>query len=135
MSPSTITQGQPLLIAGPLWSLDGFVDGWIELDGSRVHRMGTGLPPRTADHEGWVVPLWVDGHTHLGDRGLRGHQAVATATLAELVAPTSGLKHHHLATTPRPALIEQASQFLIEAKAGGTGAVWDFREMGTEGQQ
>ncbi len=132
-SDSPLAEGT--LLSGALWSLDGFIEGWIEIASGKVGAVGFGVPPRSPDHEGWIVPPWVDGHTHLGDRGLRGSPQAERADLATLVAPPNGVKHRYLTTTPRSDLVEQAARFLSECCAGGTGWIWDFRESALQGQQ
>ncbi|NED95624.1 N-acetylglucosamine-6-phosphate deacetylase [Phytoactinopolyspora alkaliphila] len=58
------------LIAGAsIVTLDGVVDdGWLEVTDERIASIGAGTPPRPADRQvsGWLVPGFVDLHTHGG---------------------------------------------------------------------
>ncbi len=52
---------------------DGVVeDGWLEVDGGRIAALGSGAPPRPAGRDlggRWLVPGFVDMHTHGGGGG------------------------------------------------------------------
>ncbi|NDL58196.1 N-acetylglucosamine-6-phosphate deacetylase [Phytoactinopolyspora mesophila] len=43
-------------------------DGWIKIDGARIAAVGSGTPPSPPDHTvgGWIVPGFVDIHSHGG---------------------------------------------------------------------
>lgn len=60
------------LIAGALVTPDGVVDdGWLQVEDSTIAAVGSGTPPRPADRttDGWIVPGFVDIHSHGGGGG------------------------------------------------------------------
>lgn len=58
-----------VIAGGALVTPDGVVDnGWLQVDDGRIAALGSGQPPRPADHtvSGWIVPGFVDIHSHGG---------------------------------------------------------------------
>ncbi|WP_166347027.1 N-acetylglucosamine-6-phosphate deacetylase [Phytoactinopolyspora limicola] len=58
-----------LIVGSRVATPDGVVDGgWIRVDGTRIAAIGSGPPPHPADRvvDGWIVPGFVDIHSHGG---------------------------------------------------------------------
>ncbi len=61
-----------VISGGRIVTPDGVMsEGWLEIDGRTIARLGTGEPPEPPDRDiggAWVVPGFVDIHVHGGDR-------------------------------------------------------------------
>jgi N-acetylglucosamine-6-phosphate deacetylase len=58
-----------VIAGGTLVTPDDLIEnGWIQIDDGRITALGSGTPPRPAEHSvsGWIVPGFVDIHSHGG---------------------------------------------------------------------
>lgn len=110
---------------------DEVVDVWISLEAGRIQSWGEGLDAE-ADAEGWIVPRFVNAHTHVADAFLRDREK--PTTVAALVGP-GGWKHQQLANADLEA--QEDGVFALTDQMGRTGTSHfvDFREGGVEGVQ
>lgn len=83
-----------------------------------------------ADIEGLIVPPFLDGHSHIGDRALRGR--ISTDFWAIHRHP-DGLKHAYLRGAAQEEHIDQIRAVLVEMVSNGIAGTLDFREGGEEG--
>lgn len=83
--------------------------GWIEVVGAAVRQVGSGAPPRPADHDlGTVVPGFVDTHIH-GGGGADFSEATPAATAAAV-----DLHRRHGTTTLVASLVSAGPADLLE---------------------
>ena len=121
-------------VAGRLWQTDGsFREGWLLHDGKIIVDSGEGRAPQPPVSVGDIIPAFVDAHTHVGDRALRGAVDLQGRSLAEVVAPPDGLKHRLLRETPGDRLLLGMRDALAELASGGAAWCADFREQGVPG--
>jgi len=85
----------------------------------------------TVDASQWIVPAFVNAHTHIGDSIAK--EAGGGLTLEELVAPPDGLKHRLLREASREELVAAMERTISFMKRAGTAAFVEFREGGVEG--
>ncbi|MGB4627836.1 MAG: N-acetylglucosamine-6-phosphate deacetylase [Propionicimonas sp.] len=79
-----------------LADVDDFAPGWVQVTGGRIVAAGSGEPPSPPDEviDGWLIPGYVDPHSHGGggasfvtddpadvDTVLSAHRAVGTTTM------------------------------------------------------
>lgn len=107
---------------------DEVVDVWVELDGAKVVDWGEGKAE--SELEGWIVPPFVNAHTHVADSFLLERQK--PATVAELVGP-GGWKHQQLALASEDELEDGIFSRTDEMGKVGTSHFIDFREGGLAG--
>jgi cytosine/adenosine deaminase-related metal-dependent hydrolase len=106
--------------------------GYICWDDGIVTEVGAGSPPIEPDAKGIIVPLFINGHVHIGDSCFHG-KVDPSLGLHRIVVPPHGLKHRLLANTPKDELIHGIRQSLGTMAATGTGSFLDFREGGLKG--
>ncbi|QGA82960.1 amidohydrolase family protein [Halomicrobium sp. LC1Hm] len=85
----------------------------------------------TVDPSSWILPAFVNAHTHIGDSIAK--EAGGGLTLEELVAPPDGLKHRLLRQASREALVDAMSRTISFMQRAGTAAFVEFREGGVDG--
>jgi cytosine/adenosine deaminase-related metal-dependent hydrolase len=90
------------------------------------------IEPSATDSQDVIVPAFVNAHTHLGD-SIAKEAGDASMSLAELVAPPTGLKHQLLREADRDELVTGMRSTLQYMAAGGTAACIEFREGGVAG--
>jgi len=117
--------------SGKVWNGEGFSDGYVIVENGRVIETGDGSPADSV-HVGYVMPGLTDGHTHLGDAGLRLDRRYG---LEELVAPPDGLKHRYLRDTPPETIEREMGRYAAELKRSGVSRIVDFREGGVPGAE
>ena len=119
-----------VVLAGEVWNGDSFEEGYVVLDDGIVAEFAYGPCPHVPTVRGCIMPGIVDGHTHLGDSGLRLDRRYG---LEELVAPPDGLKHRYLRETPKGRLFDDMRSYHSRLVKSGVSRVIDFREGGVEG--
>jgi cytosine/adenosine deaminase-related metal-dependent hydrolase len=107
---------------------DDVVDVWVELADGKVVDWGEGK--EDADLEGWIIPPFVNAHTHVADSFLLDERK--PATVAELVGP-GGWKHQQLAKASSDDIEDGIFARTDEMGKVGTAHFIDFREGGIEG--
>jgi len=85
----------------------------------------------TVDASQWVLPAFVNAHTHIGDSIAK--EAGGGLTLEELVAPPDGLKHRLLRQASREELVTAMERTIAFMERAGTAAFVEFREGGVDG--
>lgn len=96
--------------------------GWIELSGSAVRALGSGAPPRPADHDfgaATVVPGFVDTHVHGGGGASfsGGHDDVRAAVSLHRRHGTTALLASLVSEAPGD-LLEQVRSLAVDARSG-----------------
>lgn len=117
--------------AGRLLLRDGEPDGWVAVEDGVLVDMDEGDPPEAPAAAGWIVPSFVNAHTHVADAFLRDVPGKPQA-IPELVGP-GGWKHRQLAVARRPRQGRGVHRYAQEMATTGTGAFVDFRENGLSG--
>ena len=115
--------------AGRVWDGDRFVDGYAIVEGGHVVETGEGFPADSV-RIGYIMPGLTDGHTHLGDAGLRLDRRY---TVEELVAPPDGIKHRYLRETPAETVERDMAGYAASLRENGVSRIIDFREGGIAG--
>ena len=115
--------------SGRVWNGEGFIDGYVIVENGHVVETGEGHPADSV-RVGYVMPGLTDGHTHLGDAGLKLDRRYG---LEELVAPPDGLKHRYLRETPPDVIEKEIGSYASRLKASGVSRIMDFREGGVPG--
>ena len=118
------------ILSGELWNGTAFEEGYVVLEDGIVREVGYGSCPYEPSMKGCIMPGVVDGHTHLGDSGLK---LDGRYDLLELVAPPDGLKHRYLNGTPREKLVSDMGQYSSTLISNGASHLIDFREGGVDG--
>ncbi|HEU4541633.1 MAG TPA: N-acetylglucosamine-6-phosphate deacetylase [Jiangellaceae bacterium] len=102
-----------MISGGRIVTPDGILaDGWLQIDGRTIARLGSGEPPEPRDHEldgAWVVPGFVDIHVHGGGRAsyVPGDQDQAVTAAA--------LHRQHGTTTTMASLVSGTPDSLVAA--------------------
>ncbi|MFB6104525.1 MAG: amidohydrolase family protein [Halobacteriaceae archaeon] len=91
----------------------------------------TAVEEASVDTDDWILPAFVNAHTHIGDAIAK--EAGAGLSLEELVAPPDGLKHRLLAEASREELVEAMARTVAFMEQAGTSHFLEFREGGVEG--
>lgn len=115
--------------SGRVWDGEGFSEGYVIAENGRIVEVGDGSPS-DAVHVGCIMPGLTDGHTHVGDAGLKLDRRYS---LEELVAPPEGLKHRYLSSTPPGKLESDMASYAQRLVSGGVSRFLDFREGGVSG--
>ena len=106
--------------------------GYLCWEEGIITEVGKGTPPCEPEAKGLITPLFINGHTHIGDSAFSG-KIDPNLGLREIVDPPGGLKHRLLAETPEDELISGITRSLRRMAHSGTGAFLDFREGGIKG--
>ncbi len=117
--------------SGMVWNGECFAEGYAVVEDGRVTETGDGIPQGSV-RVGYVMPGLTDGHTHLGDAGLKLDRRY---TLEELVAPPDGLKHRYLRDTPVETIEECMRAYAGKLAGSGVSRIVDFREGGVAGAE
>lgn len=117
--------------SGMVWNGSGFTEGYAIVEDGRVTETGEGIPSDSV-RVGYVMPGLTDGHTHLGDAGLKLGRRYS---LEELVAPPDGLKHRYLRETPPQVVEENMRSYAGRLRENGVSRMIDFREGGVAGAE
>lgn len=102
-----------MISGGRIVTPDGILaDGWLQIDGRTIARLGSGEPPEPGDREldgAWVVPGFVDIHVHGGGRAsyVPGDQDQAVTAAA--------LHRQHGTTTTMASLVSGTADSLVAA--------------------
>lgn len=91
----------------------------------------TEIEEAAVESDAWVVPAFVNAHTHIGDSIAK--EAGEGLDLEALVAPPDGLKHRLLDEASTAELVDAMAATVRYMEAGGTGHFLEFREGGVAG--
>lgn len=119
------------VFAGRLLLRDGEPEGWVAVEDGVLVDLDEGDPPEAPEATGWIVPAFVNAHTHVADAFLRDVPGKPSA-IPELVGP-GGWKHRQLAVARRPRQARGVARYTGEMASTGTGVFLDFRENGLSG--
>ncbi len=105
-------------------------NGYIGLENGLIKEIGKGEPPKKSFCEGFILPSFINGHTHLGDYYIDVDPK--NYSLAELVGP-GGLKENELKNLSFKEKLSGFKEALKEGFNKGVTHFCDFREGGVEG--
>jgi len=121
-------------VQGKILTKDGFITGYISLEQNQgVFEVRKGVPPEKSIAKGFILPTFVNAHTHIGDSFIRKKHLELPFKVKDLVAPPNGLKHRLLKEASEQEILEGIQVSLTEMKASGTSCFCDFRECGLIG--
>lgn len=103
------------------------VEGRVVIEDGEI----TGVEEASVESDAWVVPAFVNAHTHIGDSIAK--EAGEGLDLEALVAPPDGLKHRLLDEASTSELVAAMTATVRYMEAGGTGHFLEFREGGVDG--
>lgn len=119
---------EPELIFGNVYIEDGIIREIEELDESSMKS------------KNWIVPRFINAHTHIGDTLLKdpplGSDISSYAygrDLDSLVRPPDGLKHRFLANLSHEAAVDSMESAIWDMYQNGISVFADFREGGVAG--
>lgn len=113
---------------GMIWTDDPF-EGYIGISDGVIREVGHGDSPEAPVRTGHIAASVIDGHTHIGDAGLRLDRRYS---LEELVAPPNGLKHRYLGSRSDDLIVGDMADYARRLCEQVTGFI-DFREGGVRG--
>jgi len=120
-------------VSGHILTETGFQKGFLCIKDENVVDQGSGLPPKTPIEKGFIVPTFIDMHTHVGDGFIRKKDILLPHDIMQLVAPPHGLKHRLLAEAKEEDILSGMNQTIQEMIVNGTSLFVDFRENGIKG--
>jgi len=120
-------------VSGEILTKNGFESGYIAFEKNRIVETGKGSSPKKPICKGYIVPTFVNAHTHIGDSFIREKDIELPKNIEELVAPPNGLKHKLLKETSDEDIIEGMGKSLDTMIKSGTNYFCDFRENGILG--
>jgi cytosine/adenosine deaminase-related metal-dependent hydrolase len=120
-------------ISGNILTEDGFVKGHISIDNNKVLEIGKGKPDKKPIYQGYIVPTFVNSHTHIGDSFIRDKGIDLPRDVEQLVAPPDGLKHRMLKEASDEVIIKGMQKSIEVMINSGTEFFLDFRENGLSG--
>jgi len=103
--------------------------GFLRLEGDFLAEVCEGEPPGEAQ-KGFVLPGFVNAHTHVGDSFA---YPAPLMPMEKLVAPPCGYKHRALESATADTKERGMSQSLSIMMSSGTAVFSDFREEGVQG--
>ena len=116
-------------VSGLIWTPNGFYNGHIGFEDGMIVEKGRGRAKKSIA-EGIILPTFINSHSHIVDYVV---PVDLDMSLAEVVAPPSGLKYQVLKKTPLEKQ-RQAVSYISECMLRrGTSVFSDFREGGVDG--
>ncbi len=83
-----------------------------------------------ADHNGIIIPKFINCHTHIGDSAI---PRPPKGTVEEIVGPPDGYKHRMLRQTSEEDIVQGMRKSIRIMESNGIGRFIDFREEGIKG--
>ncbi|UCD13169.1 MAG: amidohydrolase family protein [Thermoplasmatales archaeon] len=120
-------------VKGDILTQDGFKKGYLGFEGYKVVELSKRSPPEKPVAQGFIVPTFVNAHTHIGDSFVRRKNIELPRNAEELVAPPNGLKHRLLRKASEKEIIDGMKSSVNEMIEAGTSHFCDFREDGIDG--
>lgn len=122
-------------VQGELLTPRGFEKGYLGIEDGKILDRGTTLPPKKPLAKGFILPSFVNAHTHLGDSFVKQRNIDLPHDIEKLVGPPDGLKHTLLRKTSSKEIIAGMKQAIQTMTDSGIRCFWDFRENGLTGLQ
>lgn len=120
-------------VQGKILTSAGLHKGYIGIKNGEIVDRGNTLPPRKPVATGFILPTFVNAHTHLGDSFIKQRKTDLPRDIEKLVGPPNGLKHRLLAQASSKEIITGMKQSIQTMITKGISCFWDFRENGLTG--
>lgn len=120
-------------VSGEILTESGFKEGYISFEKRKIIDVWKGIPPKKPICKGYIVPSFVNSHTHIGDSFIAEKKLHLPKNVEELVAPPDGLKHKLLKEATNENIIDGMEKSLNIMINNGTSHFCDFRESGILG--
>ena len=120
-------------VSGEILTDKGFEKGYIGFDKKTIIETGKGNSPKKSICKGFIVPTFVNAHTHIGDSFIKEKNINLPKNIEKLVAPPNGFKHKLLRKTSDEDIIEGMKKSISSMIESGTKYFCDFRENGELG--
>ncbi len=120
-------------VFGDILSVDGFQKGYVSFEGNKIIAIEKGICQKKPIAKGFIIPTFVNAHTHIGDSFIRKKQIELPRDVQELVGPPDGLKHRLLRSASDKEIVNGMIDSIHEMQASGVSVFCDFREGGIEG--
>ncbi len=103
---------------------------YIGFEHGTIKKISTSAPSAKPVAKGLIIPMLINGHTHVGDAAIKG---ISSGTLEELVSPHGGLKFKVLQSLSENEIISGMNEMIEYMILSGIYGFCDFREFGLEG--
>ena len=120
-------------VKGEILTKIGFQRGYLGFNKNCRTEFGKGQPPKKPLSIGFIVPTFVNAHTHIGDSFIRKNKKNLPRDVKKLVAPPDGIKHKLLEKVCEEEIIDGMNLSINEMLQCGTSHFCDFREGGMKG--
>ncbi|HEC81365.1 MAG TPA: hypothetical protein ENI42_02920 [Thermoplasmatales archaeon] len=120
-------------VSGKILKREELEEGYIAIEKDRIVEIGKGIPSEKPIATGYIVPTFMNAHTHVGDAFIRKKIEVLPRDLETLVAPPNGLKHRLLSEASDDEVVDGIRDSLDLMIKNGTFFFCDFRENGLKG--
>ena len=120
-------------VSGKILTDMGLKSGYIAFENRKIVEIGKGNPPRKPICKGFIVPSFVNAHTHIGDSFVKERGIDLPKNIEDLVAPPNGLKHKLLREVSDKDIIRGMKKSIDIMIKNGTKYFCDFRENGILG--
>jgi len=120
-------------VGGTLVSSEECFEGYLGFDKNIIMETGEGKAPEKTICNGYIVPTFLNAHTHIGDTFVRKKNLNLPKSIEELVAPPDGLKFKLFKEASNQEILEGMIDSISEMVNVGVTYFCDFREGGLKG--
>ena len=119
-------------VKGDIFTKDGFKKGCIGFEHNKIVEIRSDCPNKSIV-DGFIVPTFINSHTHIGDSFIKTRDVDLPHNLIKLVAPPHGLKHRLLKDASDVEIIGGMKRSIQDMIKSGISCFCDFREGGIDG--
>ncbi|MFH1014133.1 MAG: amidohydrolase family protein [Thermoplasmatota archaeon] len=120
-------------VSGDILTNDGFQKGYISFEENKILAIEKGTCQKKPITKGFIIPTFINAHTHIGDSFIRKRQVELPRSVKELVGPPDGLKHRLLRNASDNEIVNGMKECILEMESSGVSVFCDFREGGIKG--